>query len=182
VLAPTPEQKEVAKDVPPEILEKYVGVYKGDKDSYKPVELKNGKLILADYGVELIPQSPTVFRMKFNEGTISFSQGQMVYEAEGKSEKFTLIQTSAPKDLATFAGDYYSPELDTIWELRIRGGELTAQPRHSDNQPMMLRAITEHTFALEGGVLRFETEADIPERAFLTVDRIRGIEFMRNQH
>jgi CubicO group peptidase (beta-lactamase class C family) len=180
VLAPTPEKNGAAQSVPPDILEKYVGVYKNNKDTYQRVELKNGKLILADYDVELIPQSPTVFRTNFNEGTISFSHRQMVYEFEDKPEKFTLIQTSAPKDLSAFVGDYYSPELDAIWQLRVQDGELTAHVRHSDNGPMTLRPVTEDTFTLEDGALRFEAESGIPKRAFLTVDGIRKIEFIRN--
>jgi CubicO group peptidase (beta-lactamase class C family) len=183
LLAPTPavtEKGEAPEPVSPDILQRYVGVYKNDKDAYERIELKSGKLTLANYGIELIPQSPTLFRTNFTEGTISFSDEQMVFGLfEDKPEKYTLIQTSAPKDLSPFVGDYYSPELDAIWQFRLQGGQLTEQVKHSDNPPTTLRAISENTFTLESGALRFETRSGVPNRAFLTVDRIRNIEFFR---
>jgi CubicO group peptidase (beta-lactamase class C family) len=183
VLAPTPagaEKKPAAQSVSSDILQRYVGLYKNDKDTYQRIELKDGKLTLANYGIELIPQSPTVFRTNFTEGTISFSGKQMVFGLfEDKPETFNLIQTSAPKDLSTFAGDYYSPELDSTWQLRVADGQLTMHVKHSDNPATTLRPVTENTFTLESGSLRFETQSGVPKRAFLTVDRIRNIEFSR---
>jgi len=183
LLALTPavtEKKEAPEPISPDILKRYVGVYKNDKDAYERIELKSGKLTLANYGIELIPQSPTLFRTNFTERTISFSDGQMVFGLfEDKPEKYTLMQTSAPKDLSTFVGDYYSPELDAIWQLRLQDGQLTEQVKHSDNPPTTLRAVSENTFTLESGALRFETRSGVPNRAFLTVDRIRNIEFFR---
>src|SRR5215469_4076177 len=182
VLAPTPaaaEKKETSESVSPDILQRYVGVYKNDNDAYQRVELKGGKLTLANYGIELIPQSPTLFRTKFSQGTISFSDQQMVFGLEDKPEKYTLIRTSAPQDLSPFAGDYYSPELDATWQLRLQDGQLTVQVKHSNNPPITLRPVTESTFTLESGVLRFETRSGVPNSASLTVDRIRNIEFLR---
>lgn len=182
VLAPAPaaEKKEGAKAVSRDILQRYVGVYKNDKDAYERIELKDGKLVLANYGIELIPQSPTVFHTNFTEGTISFSEKEMVFGLfEDKPEKFSLIQPSAPKDLTTFVGDYYSSELDAVWELRLQDGQLAVHVKHSDNPPSTLRPITENTFTLESGALRFETGPSAPKRAFLTIDRIRNIEFIR---
>lgn len=183
VLAPPPagaEKKPEAQSVSADILQSYVGVYRNDKDSYQRIELKDGKLMLASYGIELIPQSPTVFRTNFTEGTISFSDKQMIFGLfEDKPETFHLIQTRAPKDLSTFAGDYYSPELDAIWQLRVQDGQLTAHVKHSDNPPTTLRPVTENTFTLESGALRFDSQSGVPKKAFLTVDRIRNIEFIR---
>ena len=183
VLAPTPaaaEKKETSESVSPDILQRYVGVYKNDKDAYQRVELKGDKLTLANYGIELIPQSPTLFRTNFSEGTVSFSDQQMVFGLfEDQPEKYTLIRTSAPKDLSPFVGDYYSPELDATWQLRLQDGQLTVQVRHSNNPPIALRPVTENTFTLESGVLRFETRSGVPNSASLTVDRIRNIEFLR---
>jgi len=183
VLAPTPaaaEKKETSESVSPDILQRYVGVYKNDKDAYQRVELKGGKLTLANYGIELIPQSPTLFRTNFSQGTVSFSDQQMVFGLfEDQPEKYTLIRTSAPKDLSPFVGDYYSPELDATWQLRLQDGQLTLQVKHSNNPPITLRPVTENTFTLESGVLRFETRSGVPNSASLTVDRIRNIEFLR---
>lgn len=181
VLAPAAnEKKEARASVPPEILQKYVGVYKNDKDAYQRVELKDAKLILANYGIELIPQSPSVFRTDFTEGTISFADKRMVFGIEDKPETYNLIQVSAPKDLSPFSGDYYSPELDATWQLRVQNGELTAHVKHSDSPAVTLRPVSADTFTLEGGSLRFESRDGRPVRAFLTVDRIRNIEFTKN--
>jgi hypothetical protein len=157
-----------------------VGVYKNDKETYQRIELKDGKLTLANYGIELIPQSSTVFRTKLTEGTISFSDKQMIFGLfEDKPETFTLIQTSAPKDLSAFVGDYYSPELDATWQFRLQDGQLMMNVKHSDNPATTLRPVTENTFTLESGTLRFETQPGVPRSAFLTVDRIRNVEFIR---
>ncbi|HEV2400031.1 MAG TPA: serine hydrolase domain-containing protein [Candidatus Sulfotelmatobacter sp.] len=182
VLAPAAKKKEEAgQSVDPKILEKYVGVYKNDNDAYQRVELKDGKLILANYGIELIPVSASSFRTNFTEGTISFADKQMVFGIEDKPETYNLIQVSAPTDLSSFAGDYYSPELDATWQLTVQNGELKTHVKHSDSPAMTLRPVSDDTFMLlEGGSLRIENQGGRPARAFLTVDRIRNIEFTRN--
>jgi hypothetical protein len=81
-----------------------------------------------------------------------------------------------PKDLVQFTGDYYSAELDATWHLQIKDGQLTARVKHSDSPAMTLLPVDENTFTLEGGSLRFETGA---KRAFITVSRIRNIEFVK---
>ena len=167
--------------VPPEVLQRYAGVYKDEKDQYERVELKDGKLRLMSYDVELIPQSANVFRTDLTEGTFTFVERQMVVEIDGeKPVKFALIQTHAPKDLREFVGDYYSSELDTTWQLRVKDGQLAAQVKHSDAPSMTLQPVEPDTFTLESGSLRFEIHGGVPKRAFLTVSRIRNVEFVKN--
>lgn len=163
-------------------MRQYAGVYKNEKDQYQRVELKDGKLWLANYGAELVPQSLSEFEIKLTGGKVSFSSNQMSIQilASEKAEKYSLIQTHAPKDLGGFAGDYYSFELDATWQLRLRDGKLTAHVKHSDSPEVTLDPVTDNTFTIEGGSLRFENEAGSPKRAFLTVDRIRNIEFEKN--
>jgi len=162
--------------------QQYVGVYRNDKDQYQRIELKDGNLWLANYGIELIPLSAAKFGLKSTDGTVTFSDGQMVLQllATEKPEKFSLIKTRAQKDLEQFTGDFYSVELDATWQLRVQDGQLTAHVKHSDSPDITLRPINETTFTLEGGSLRFENEGGVLKRAFLTVDRIRNIEFVRN--
>jgi CubicO group peptidase (beta-lactamase class C family) len=161
----------------------YVGVYRNDKDQYQRVELKDGNLWLANYGIELTPISFAKFSLRVTDGTVAFSSGQMVLQlsATEKPEKYALIQTRPPKELAQFTGDFYSVELDAIWQLRLQDGQLTAHVKHSDSPDITLRPVNETTFTLEGGSLRFENDGGgVPTRAFLTVDRIRNIEFVKN--
>jgi len=173
--------KQVASSVPPAVLQSYAGVYKNEKDEYQRVEFKDGKLWLASYGIELIPRSSTAFGTNLGDGTVSFSEKQMVIALLPENpQKFALLETHAPKDLAQFAGDYYSAELDATWQLRVQDGQLTAHVKHSDSPPMTLSPVAEDTFTLEGGSLRFDTQGSGPRRAYLIFSRIRNIEFVRN--
>ncbi len=184
VLAPLPAKQETPGPITltSERMQQYAGVYKNDKDQYQRVELKDGKLWLANYGIELVPLSPSEFEIKVTGGKVSFSSNQISMQilASEKSDKYFLIQTHTPKDLASFVGDYYSSELDAIWQLRVHDGKLTAHVKHSDSAEMTLDPVTENTFTIEGGWLRFESDRGGPRRATLTVDRIRDIEFVRN--
>lgn len=185
MLAPVPEaaqNKIPAKPVSPEALQKYVGVYRNEKDQYERVEFKDGKLWLMSYGIELIPQTSNVFQTDFTEGTFTFAGKQMVVEtADEKPVKFSLIQTRAPQDIGQFVGDYYSAELDATWQLRMKDGQLTARVKHSDASSMTLLPVSVDTFTLEGGSLRFELQGGVPSRAFLTVSRIRNVEFVKSR-
>jgi hypothetical protein len=62
----------------------------------------------------------------------------------------------------------------------VQEGQLTAHVKHSDSPDITLRPVDETTFTLEGGSLRFENNGGGAKRAFLTVDRIRNIEFVKN--
>ena len=183
-LAPTAKKADDVKPVSltTEELQRYAGVYKNEKDQYQRVEFKDAKLWLANYGIELIPRSTTEFGINVTDGKISFENGQMrmLLLATEKPENYTLIQTHAPNDLSHFTGEYYSAELDATWQLQVHNGQLTAHVKHSDSPEVILNPITENAFTLEGGSLRFENRAGNPTRAFLTVDRIRNIEFVKN--
>lgn len=182
VLAPVPvadQKKDAAVAVPPDLLKGYGGIYKNAKDEYQRIDFKDGKLWLADYGLELTPKSSTVFRTNLGAGTVSFSDKGMVYALiEESPVEFKKLETHAPKDLAQFTGDYHSAELDAIWQLQVKDGQLTAHVKHSDSPAMTLLPVDDNTFTLEGGSLRFESGA---RRAFLTVSRIRNIEFVKQE-
>lgn len=186
VLAPVPaadqkadQKKDVSVAVPPDVLKGYSGIYKNAKGEYQRIDFKDGRLWLADYGLELTPKSQTVFRTNLGAGTISFSDKAMVFAlSEEDPLEFKKLETHAPKDLAQFTGDYYSSELDATWQLQAKDGQLTARVKHSDSPAMTLLPVDDSTFTLEGGSLRFETDA---KRAFLTVSRIRNIEFVKQE-
>jgi len=173
------EREQRSNPISTEVLESYVGVYRSEKRGLQRVEFNDGKLSLASYGAELIPQSSSVFTTTVAAGTISFHNKQMVIDFGGEPESYELIPTSAPKDLTRFVGDYYSTELDAVWQLRIRDGQLVAQVKHSDSPAMTLRPISEDTFMLEDGSLHFENQTS-PKRAYLTISRIRNVEFVKN--
>jgi CubicO group peptidase (beta-lactamase class C family) len=184
VLAPTPASsgnKQVVASVSPAVLQSYAGIYKNEKDEYQRIEFKDGKLWLASYGIELIPRSTAVFGTNLGEGSISFSEKQMVMALNPEDpQKFALLDAHAPQDIAQFTGDYYSVELDAAWQLRVQDGQLTAHVKNSDSPAMTLSPVTEDTFTLEGGSLRFEPQGSgTKRRALLTVSRIRNISFVK---
>ncbi len=163
-------------------LQQHVGVYRSDKGQYQRIEFKEGKLWLANYGMELIPRSENDFGLKITDGEVSFSKDELSLQlsAAEKLEKYIRIQTHTPKDLAPFTGDFYSSELDATWQLRVHAGQLTAHIKHSDSPDINLLPIDDHTFTIEGGSLGFEDVDGAPaKRGFLTVDRIRNIEFVK---
>jgi len=183
-LAPAAEKADGIKSttLSSDVLQRYVGVYRNKKDKYERVEFKDDKLWLANYGIDLTPRSATEFGISITDGKIAFEDGQMRMQllATEKPENYSLIRTRAPKDLSQFIGDYYSAELDATWQLEVHDGQLTAHVKHSDSPEVVLRPVDESTFTLEGGSFRFENVSGNPTRAFLTVDRIRNIQFVKN--
>ena len=174
------DHKETSSTVSSDVLQAYAGVYKSDKGEYQRVEFKDGKLWLADYGIELIPQSSTVFGAKQADGTVTFSNKKMVLEFDSdKPQTLNWVNVRAAKDVGQFAGDYYSSELDATWELREEEGQLKARVKHGAAPASVLRPIDENLFLLEGGSLQFEKRSGERMRALLSVDRIRNVEFVK---
>lgn len=169
--------------VPADVLRRYAGVYKNDKDEYLRVAEKDGKLLLASYGLELIPQSQSVFGLTVTDGTVSFTpERQMIFDLKlGKPRTYVRIETSDVRDLSRYVGDYYSPELDAIWLIRLKEGALTARPQHNPGSEMPLDGIGDGLFLLQGGTLQFATGKDGNARAMLSVARIRNIEFNKTE-
>jgi len=184
VLEPVPaagaDAKEKVSAVPSDVLQAYAGVYQGDKGEYQRVEFKDGKLSLINFGVELVPQSPSVFRIKGADGRVTFLDKKMVLEfGSDKPQTYAWVAVKPAKDVAQFAGDYYSAELDATWELRMEAGQLKARVKHGNGPVTTLSPIDEDLFLLEGGSLQFEKRPGQHTGALLSVDRIRNVEFVK---
>jgi CubicO group peptidase (beta-lactamase class C family) len=182
VLQPEPAAatKHAAVAVSADQLRSYAGVYKNEKGQYHKIEAKDGKLWLATYGIELVPQSPTVFRSDDLDATISFSSKQMVIEERGEKPKtYIRVLTEKPGDLSLFAGDYYSPELDATWEIRLRDGALTAHAKHDPSPPAPLDPISSSLFFVSGGTIQFDVQPGKPGHAIVSFDRIRNLDFAK---
>jgi CubicO group peptidase (beta-lactamase class C family) len=184
----TPDSKDAQKSasnaaavtVLPEVLRGYAGVYKDDKNEYLRVAEKDGKLLLASYGLELIPQSQSVFGLKVTDGTVTFTPGVMRLDLQiGKPKIYSRVETSPVGDLSRYVGNYYSPELDAVWLVRLKDGALTARPQHGLGPEMSLEGIREGLFLMKGGTLQFEPAKEGKMRALLSVSRIRNIEFTK---
>ncbi len=177
--AATPKQAAVS--VPEGVLRGYAGIYKSDKGEYHRIEVKDGKLWLATYGVELIPLSATVFRTNVTDGTVTFSPNQQMVMAilSGKPKTCSRVETHPARDLSQFVGSYYSTELDATWEFQVNNGTLTARVKHGSDPATPLTAISPDLFLLEGGTMQFEARQGEPMRALLSMARIRDLEFVR---
>jgi len=180
VLQPVPASRNSNAAVSHDLMRGYPGVYKDQKGHYLKIDLKDGKLWLSTYGIELVPESATVFRSKELEGTITFSPKQMVIDMTGEKQRtYTRVPTEQPNDLSRFTGDYYSPELDSVWEIRLRDGKLTAHPKHDPTPPTPLSPISQTLFLIESGSLEFDIRPGQPARALLSIARIRNLQFVR---
>jgi CubicO group peptidase (beta-lactamase class C family) len=178
---PTAAVKGPASPVSPDVLRGYAGVYKDEKGEYQRIDLKDGKLLLASYGIELKPQSATIFRIEETGGQATFSADKtMTLELlSGKQQKYSWVETQALKDLAGFAGDYYSPELDATYEFRVQDGQLTAYVKHGSSPAMPLNAVGQDLFMFPGGTIQFVSRPGEKTRAVLSVARMRNMELVR---
>jgi hypothetical protein len=180
VLEPAPTKKADQVAVSTEVLRGYAGVYKSEKGHYIKVEVKDGKLMLSTYGIELVPKSTNVFTSSDLDGTVTFSSTQMVLDqSDEKPKSFTRVPTEKPKELSVFAGDYYSPELDATWEIRFTEGQLMAHVKHDPGPALPLEAISQNLFLVAGGSMQFDMQAGQRSRAFVSIARIRNLEFVR---
>jgi len=139
---PTPVERTAVK-VDPSIYEAYAGRYLADGRMILTISREGDRLMGRPTGeakAELIPQSETKFFVKENNSEITFERdekGQVVrFTMSGGGQTQSARKLGPPAtaaQLAEFAGDYYSPELGTIYTLVVKDGQLTAEHRrHSD--------------------------------------------------
>lgn len=80
--------------------------------------------------------------------------------------------------LASYAGAYYSEELDRTFTLTIDDGRLVL--RREGTSPMTVRRLPNHAFGGDGFSMRFSPDAQGRMTAFeLNMGRVRGIRFVR---
>jgi hypothetical protein len=84
------------------------------------------------------------------------------------------------KQLASYTGRYYSGEIDTAYELVVRGDTLVAVSRRGAEFP--LQALSANVFQSRGiGTVRFERDAKQRVTAIrVTTGRVRGLRFARS--
>ncbi|HEY9502629.1 MAG TPA: DUF3471 domain-containing protein, partial [Pyrinomonadaceae bacterium] len=139
----TPPER-VAMKVDPAILETYAGRYLLDGRTLVVIT-KEGDKLMGQPGnsskAEMIPQSATSFYVKEANSEVTFERdekGNVVsFAMKSGSQSQTARRLTAPPataaQLAQFAGDYYSPELGTVYMLVVRDGKLVAQHRRHDD-------------------------------------------------
>ena len=88
------------------------------------------------------------------------------------------LSASAAGELAAFAGDYYSEEVDATYRIAVRDGALVLSTRRLVAQPMV--ATGPDTFRAGSMTLHFERAAGGAPTAFtIEAGRVRNIRFQR---
>jgi hypothetical protein len=151
-LDPLPENKEKsdAADeaesvaVDPEVLDRYVGLFRLDSGATVNIT-RAGRQLIGKLGeaekVELVARSDREFfvneltaRVAFDETNDEPADGFTAHVGEQKlrGKRLTLQTADDPQSLA---GRYYSPELETTYDIALVDGQLIARhQRHSDIQ------------------------------------------------
>lgn len=136
-----------AVKVDPAIFDAYAGRYLAEGLGILTISREGDRLMgqpARESKAELIPQSETKFYVRQNNSEITFERdekGKVVrFTMKIGSQTLTARRLDSPpataEQLAQFAGDYYSPELGTVYSMVVKDGQLTAQHRRHDDIPM----------------------------------------------
>lgn len=99
--------------------------------------------------------------------------------ADRRSSAGSLEGQLSPAELAVYAGDYYSDEVEATYHLAVENGALVLSGRHIAAQKLVLTA--PDLFRTENGLaLRFERSGGAQPIAFtVEAGRVRNIRFVR---
>jgi CubicO group peptidase (beta-lactamase class C family) len=159
----------------PAELQARAGTFRNEKGEYQRLAVRDGKLTVPSLGgIELAPASNGVFRYG-SELTLTFTGNNniTVKLLEEKPVTYTRIPAPVPEDPSVFAGSYYSPDLDVVWEFGVHDGQLTRRVRKSSAPPEPTVLVDRHTYMSDVGTITFEAEPGKPYRAMLSAGRIR---------
>lgn len=190
--APAAEAKFVT--LPAAELSARVGSYYDRRGGlFRRIELHEGKLYYvrsASNRSELAPLSAERFLMLGVPGKVELTfrpagpgaPARLEFVSEG-SPPLVLEAvepfTPTPEQLAEYAGDYYSEELDVTHRLRARDGRLSISVGN-DPSEMSAAPLVRDEFGVQGVVMRFRRDAQ-GRIGGLTLDagRVRGVAFVR---
>ena len=142
-------------DVPAATLRRYAGKYEMTTlgNLLLTVELQEGQLRLQLPGQPALPLRPTSTtsfevvgapaRMTFNAAADGTVEG-ITFEQGGQHPGRRVVEKQSV-DLPSFAGRYFSEELETFYDLSVEGGQLVI--RHRRFGPVTLTHTTGDTFA-----------------------------------
>ncbi len=175
-----PSKKPVAEKLPPAIslAEKealrYAGIY-AHPESGKVFKLsvKEGKLInsgLLQYEIPVTPVSENRLLIVEGENVTElnavFSKSGTISEIRiltksGKPDIFVPVKPSldSPEELAEYAGNYYSDELDADYKISLKGNNLSVQI--NENLEPQLTAAYADVFTAAGGQINFSFTRDV---------------------
>jgi hypothetical protein len=146
------------------------------------------KKTLSAGGGALIPTGPVVFSNQTGTRTLSVERGvaaapTRLIDRDGRSKPVTWIAEApvapSPEQLAGFAGDYYSDELDTTYRIRVESGSLVVLFRPANRIP--LTPVFTDAFDGGGNIIRFTRDASSGRIDGLRIfaGRVRHLNFVR---
>jgi CubicO group peptidase (beta-lactamase class C family) len=168
--------------------------WKQDDNDYQRIVLRDGALQLDFGGDEYHPLSP-VAESHFRITGVPWSEHMdlhFVAAANGKPAKleqswdggkpdtYEWVQAvnPAPAQLAEYSGAYVSEEIDPVYRMEVRDGQLALL--RMKNKPDLLRPTVEDVFIGQIGTLHFTRDAKHRVTGFvLDAGRIQGFRFKR---
>jgi len=169
-------------------LQAKVGLYRNAASGeLRRITQRDGKLRVDPFGpnsIELIPLGKDRFRVASNGNEIAFEtaagQSQLKLTRNGRTEIFASVPTAAPtgEDLAAYAGRYFSPELDTTFDLQVGPGGLAFSGKDAPKRPLL--PTYRDGFISSGVLFEFQRDAQHKISGFtLSAGRIRHVRFVR---
>jgi CubicO group peptidase (beta-lactamase class C family) len=132
-------------------LDAWVGMYRAT-ESGEVVKVKRDDKVLAIEGGEVIPLAPTskhAFRLGPTPFTIEFAgtkpKRTAVLKIRGDEEKLVEVAIYKPSaaELSAMAGRYWSPELQTMWTIKVEQGNAVLDGPNLVNAVLELTSPTE---------------------------------------
>jgi hypothetical protein len=186
VLAPTAVQADVAQQsvsVSPAVLDRYAGVYV-QPTTLQVLELtvRNGRLIVGrGDGAPLVPVAENRFRGPQGAEFVFANGAGTGFElrppAGGRSLRFEWRQPAATKDLRSYAGEYFSEELNARYRVTASDSGLTF--RTGTSPGLETRMVFADTFAGDGYTIQFSRTRGQPTGFDVTNGRVRHVKFAR---
>ena len=176
----------------PATLDDYVGDFLLDGGLVISLTRDGGRLMAAAPGqppLVLWPESEGVFELREISGRVTFHR-----DDSGGVSQFTLLQGTqesvaermelaelTPEEMGEFEGEYYSPELGTMYTVVAEEGELTANHRRHGKIELTSTSVDEFIGnAWYFGTVRFERdEEDKVVMMFVSSGRVRDVRFER---
>lgn len=161
-----------------------------EENTYRRIVLKDGELVYTRPGssnTRLAPISAHEFKMLevpvYAVVTFTEEDGERLMTYSDRSEEVTVMRQFDFREpdaaaLARYTGTYYSPELDTSYEMVVEDGELKA--RHSRHPDFSLTYLRDNHFTNGWTNIQFQTGAGgAPNGMFITTGRTRNLKLRK---
>ncbi|MSR02451.1 MAG: class A beta-lactamase-related serine hydrolase [Gemmatimonadetes bacterium] len=180
--APT---KRATVAVPAARLEQLAGVYKAAaSDQVFVLSVKDGKLVLDNYGLALEPVDPSHFTVfgtpvEFVGPTGAVPLAIKIAAAGDSMVRVPAVRPAAAQ-LAQFAGSYWSDELRVSYRVELKDSVLVLHPFKHPAQPLR-PAFADAFVGGEAGTVRFVRTKGVVSGFRLTGGRVRSVAFVKGR-